>query len=108
MKTGFVITIFLLLTMATSVVAQQAGPPPDRFTIHDLNRDGLLDRHEYSGMFLRWQQRHLDQNKPEFSEIDRDANGYITEDELIKVLNQQLRHQRRFRAREHHWSQEGY
>jgi Ca2+-binding EF-hand superfamily protein len=108
MKTRIVITIVLLLTLATVARAHQPHSPPDRFSIHDLNQDGLLDRHEYSSMFSRWQQRHLDRNKPEFTEIDEDANGYITEDELIKVLNQQLRHQRRYRARERRWSQEGY
>ena len=93
--------------MVLSVHAQQHAPP-DRFSIHDTNRDGLLDHHEYSQMFLRWQQRHLHRKRPEFSDIDEDADGYITQDELIKVLNQQLRLQRRYRARERRWSEEGY
>ena len=107
MKHTAILISLLYLALISSLQAQQRSPP-DRFSVHDLNQDGLLDRYEYSQMFQRWQQRHLHRKRPEFSDIDLDADGYITEDELIKVLNQQLRLQRRYRARERRWSEEGY
>jgi len=99
----------VLLVFAVVVVAQNHTEAPSPFTVHDLDHDGMLDHYEYGRMVSRWKQHRLHTGKPEFSDIDVDADGYITEEELIKTLNRQLRLQRRVRARERRWSSdEGY
>ena len=103
-----IITISTLILVAiTSPVCAQQKTASERFSIHDFNQDGLIDRHEYSHMFLHWKQRHMHENKPEFSVIDKDSDGYITEGELVGFLNHQLRLRRRVRAREGRWWREG-
>jgi len=101
---GIIVSVFL-----AAAVAQNRTEVQSPFTVHDLDHDGMLDHYEYGRMFSRWKQHRLHTGKPEFSEIDEDADGYISEEELIKTLNRQLRLQRRVRARERHWSSgEGY
>jgi Ca2+-binding EF-hand superfamily protein len=96
---GAVLSVFV-----AAATAQNRTGSPSPFTVHDLDHDGMLDHYEYGRMFSRWKQHRLHTGKPEFSDIDEDADGYITEEELIKTLNRQLRLQRRVRARERRWS----
>ena len=106
---SIVIISTVLSVFVAAVAAQNRTEAPSPFTVHDLDHDGMLDHYEYGRMFSRWKQHRLHTDKPEFSDIDEDADGYITEDELIKTLNRQLRLQRRVRARERRWSSdEGY
>ena len=116
-KTTIAISIVICLIYGGTVCA--AGPSfeekrvPHRFTVHDSNHDGVLDRYEYQ-KFVEHRGRHRQQttdDRPrhgwrmlEFSEIDQDGDGYITEDEMVQVLNRRLRKQHRYRARERRWS----
>lgn len=86
---------------ATSVVPPRAAV----FSVHDSNQDGYLDRAEYQHLLenlnIRHNAGHCRHNKPArllgFDEIDRDANGFLSEDEMVSALNKRLRQHRRYR-----------
>jgi len=115
MKMIVSVTMMIIILMAGSSVADEHHSGKSRradvFSIHDTNHDGLLDKYEYQQFIPHRKRRNDDLSKPhrrrssrfEFEEIDADGDGYITEDEIIVVLNRRLRKQRRFRAREDHW-----
>jgi len=107
------VTLFILIMgngfAEDAVVGQPASS--SRFSIHDLNHDGVLDRYEYEEFSARRGRHKRFADSPQrygrgrhgFAEIDQNADGYITEDELIIILNKGLRKQRRIRAREGQW-----
>ena len=113
LKTNFMIIVLAVGFTGPGLQAHERPAGSQRFSIHDLNHDGLLDRYEYE-LLLEHRKQHR-AGKPyhgrraasdvKFEDIDGDADGYISEDELIKMLNQKLRSQRRFRAREGRWSE---
>lgn len=103
----------VLLPLVAFAEQSQVDDQQDRrFSVHDTNHDGLIDRYEFGKLVEHRHQhaRHAD-GRPrygrierEFSELDENADGYITEDEMVQMLNRQLRQQRRYRIRERRWS----
>ena len=102
----------LIPTVAIADQLPTTGQQDSRFSIHDTNHDGLIDRYEF-GQLIEHRNRHARQKdwrprygriEREFSDIDENADGYITEDEMVQMLNRQLRQQRRYRIRERRWS----
>ena len=99
--------------VGTGSHAHESPASNSRFSVHDLNHDGLIDRHEYEQLLRHRRQHQANKSHKgrravsshEFADIDLDADGYISEEELVKMLNHQLRLQRRYRAREGRWSE---
>lgn len=88
------------------VAAQTEAPAKAAvFSVHDRNQDGYLDRHEYHQMLEHrggfWRSGGCDDRKKPsallFDDVDTDANGYISEDEMVTSLSQRLRKHRRHR-----------
>lgn len=101
-----------VLTMDASLaelpqVGNEHRPTPlqerHSFTIHDSNRDGLLNKQEYQHFVEQLTNRHRANSHPlqpappplRFEIIDSNSDGNITEEEMIEALNQRLRQQRR-------------
>lgn len=78
-----------------------------RFSVHDLNHDGYLDRYEFEQFQLHRAEHQKPYKQPSnsmsFEDIDENYDGLVTEEELIQKLNNQLRQQRRLRKREQSW-----
>ena len=84
-------------------------PQSDRpaFSIHDTDKNGSLNREEYHRFVSQTERRRKSSQIPvsrystllKFEEIDLNADGHITEDELLDTLNRHLRHHRRYRYR---------
>jgi hypothetical protein len=92
-----VIMALLLLTLPCAALA--AGPGV--FSMHDSNADGFLDRGEYAVFLSRlWSRRaqrlHHGPLPPPlaFDAIDANADGRISEEELLNSLESRLRHRR--------------
>ena len=98
--------------IAAGVVGSEQSPggtrsAPRAFSVHDADGDGLLSRDEYRKFVQHVQARHEATGRPmnrvwpplRFEVIDRNGNGFITEDELISALNLRLRQHRRERWR---------
>lgn len=77
------------------------------FSIHDTDKNGSLSRDEYHRFVIQIENRRTSSRAPatrysallKFEEIDANADGYITEDELLDTLNRHLRQRRRYRYR---------
>jgi Ca2+-binding EF-hand superfamily protein len=80
--------LWLTWLMAVCVTAGAAGP--EVFSVHDLNRDGYLDRAEYERMRAECLAKRSGRgHRPcalEFSVMDADGDGRIGEQELIAAL----------------------
>ena len=71
------------------------------FSVHDTNGDGYLDRADYAAFLsLLWEKRARRMNHHPlppplaFEAIDVDTDGRISEEELVRSLNNRLRHRR--------------
>ncbi|MEZ5451381.1 MAG: EF-hand domain-containing protein [Thiothrix sp.] len=103
----FVMSVALLSVAAADdgAVVTVAPPKVEVFSVHDSNRDGYLDRVEYQhfleSLNARRNSGRCRNNKPfrllGFDDIDRDANGFLSEDEMVSTLNKRLRQHRRYR-----------
>ena len=77
------------------------------FSIHDIDKNGSLSREEYHHFVSRTKKRRKSSRTSttrysallKFEEIDVNADGDITEDELLDTLNRHLRQHRRYRYR---------
>lgn len=86
-----------------SIRTAQPGSHP--FSIHDTDKNGLLNREEYRIFVEHFelrrrangQTRHRYPPPLSFEEIDTDEDGYLTEDEVISSVNKRLQRHRRFR-----------
>lgn len=80
------------IALALGAAPVWAGPPV--FSVHDLNRDGSLDRTEYEHLLVARQAARRGPGRPpcplEFGQVDRDGNGAIDEEEMFQAL--QRRH----------------
>lgn len=90
-------TLVLVLLLSVPCVAWTAHPSV--FSIHDTNADGYLERDEYAVFLSRlWARRaHLMPHPPlrpplVFDTIDSNADGRISEEELLNSLEGRLRH----------------
>lgn len=77
------------------------------FSIHDTDKNGSLNREEYRRFVSQAERRRKYSQISasrystllKFEEIDTNADGHITEDELLDTLNRHLRQHRRYRYR---------
>jgi hypothetical protein len=94
----------VLLPLAAE--AQPAIPVTRPFSVHDLNRDGYLDREEYRQLRELRRMRHerhgrgAPQPAPAFDDIDKDADDLIGEEELTDALRHKMY---RYRQRGFRW-----
>ena len=98
--------VTLLLATVQATFADKPEMRPRPFSVHDLDRDGYLDRREYDAMRQRRLQRlggmdgrgwRHHRQLLDFDRIDGDGNGRISVEELGSALGSGRRLQRRFR-----------
>jgi EF-hand domain pair len=115
-----VIASALLLSGSMTITVLAAAPTPDdtgarqtarpgapAFSIHDIDQDGYLSRAEYRHLIEQIENRRRATGRPmrrylpflRFEEVDRDDDGFITEDEMIASLKKRLQMHRRYRYR---------
>lgn len=115
---------FLFISSVCRAVDQSPTPTPNRpgahkmlgaklhtFSVHDTNQDGLLSRKEYRHFSEQLALRRQTCGRPacdhaqhlSFEEIDSNYDGYISEDEMVLVLNKRLKRHRRYRYRGGRW-----
>lgn len=76
------------------------------FSIHDSNRDGVLNKMEYLHFIEQLEQHRTERGSPaqpvppplRFEVIDVNRDGNITEEEMITSLNKRLQQRRRYRG----------
>lgn len=81
---------WLAVFLALCLPAGAGAVEPEVFSVHDLNRDGFLDRAEYERMRADCLARRSGRgHRPcalEFSVMDADGDGRIGEQELLMAL----------------------
>ncbi len=103
-------SLFVLLNLITipDLLADNRDSKPDTvFSIHDTDQDGSLSRDEYAAFVKKMEAHRLATQRPrrrqstlfQFDDIDSNADGVLTEDEVTGSLNNRLRIQRRNRYR---------
>ena len=89
--------LFSLICAAGLAAADQITPPPATppvFSVHDLNRDGYLDRAEYAGLQAACTQRRgarCASALAKFDVLDTNRDGRVSEAELLHVLGRRYR-----------------
>ncbi|WP_260293187.1 EF-hand domain-containing protein [Sedimenticola hydrogenitrophicus] len=93
-----------------AVTPPEVQPGPGPFSIHDLDRDGVLSRDEYQRFLAGVEHRRKTAEQPRsylpplrFEEIDNNGDGYLNEDEMTSALNQRLQRHKRSRNRTGRW-----
>lgn len=113
-----------LLLLSPKTTALQAEPQGDDseqkkmlqpcsyvFSIHDIDKSGSLSKEEYQYFVEQIESRRKSTGRPmrryspalSFEEIDRNNDGYISEDELITALNKRIHKHKRYRQRGGRW-----
>lgn len=75
------------------------------FSVHDIDKNGVLSREEYRIFIEQMELRRRAEGRDRhhypvplrFEEIDANADGYLTEDEMTASLNKRLQRHRRYR-----------
>lgn len=87
------VPVCLTAALLVCAAAAMAGEPVDSapvFSVHDLNRDGFVDRREYYGLRQRVRARLGPQrraaNLHAFETLDRNRDGRIDRDELLEGM----------------------
>jgi hypothetical protein len=89
-----------------AATAQPFEPVLRPFSVHDLNRDGYLDREEYRALRELRRLRHQRQGRmppqpaPAFDDVDRNGDRLIGEEELTDALRHKMH---RYRHRGWRW-----
>ena len=84
----------LFSLICTAGLAGASPPTPPVFSVHDLNRDGYLDRAEYSTLQAACLQRRGARcvaALEKFDALDADRDDRISEAELLQVLGRRYR-----------------
>lgn len=86
----------LLFSLICTAGLATASPPatPPIFSVHDLNRDGYLDRAEYAALQAACVQRRGPRCAAalaKFDALDSDRDDHVSEAELLHVLGRRYR-----------------
>jgi hypothetical protein len=85
----------ILFSLICSAGLAAAGPPaPPVFSVHDLNRDGYLDRTEYAALQAACIERRgarCATALEKFDALDADRDDRVSETELLHVLGRRYR-----------------
>ena len=92
------LVIALILPANDTATAGASGEktPPVQVSVHDTDGDGYLSRDEYAVFYREFEQRHRDSGHPahrmrrilRFEQIDTDADGRISLEEMLSALQQ--------------------
>lgn len=81
---------WLFVAAALGAATAAGAAAPEVFSVHDLNRDGYIDRAEYERMRADCLARRSGRgHRPcaiEFSAMDEDGDGRVGERELLSAL----------------------
>ena len=91
--------LLALLALAMPLQGLTTGPKhatPHAFSVHDLDRDGYLNREEYAALRAQCQERSREEGRSgcalvDFDVLDANHDGRIGEDELVKTLRWRYR-----------------
>lgn len=93
---GGVKTWLVAVAILASAAAVCADQPPGRkdqepvYSVHDIDRDGFIDRREYYRLRQRIRARSGPGRRPPrphaFEDLDSDADGRVSHEEMVKRL----------------------
>ena len=90
MKVLFYLTALLALAAGPAPATAAGGRTPPVFSVHDLNRDGYLDRAEFERLLVGWRERRPGRGRRActltFTATDQNGDGRIGEEELLLAL----------------------
>jgi hypothetical protein len=87
-------TFFFCLFCAAGLASASPPSTPPVFSVHDLNRDGYLDRAEYATLQAACAQRRgarCAAALERFETLDANGDGRIGEEELLHTLGRRYR-----------------